>query len=64
MDKFAKTIAVSWDGDGDGRWRIVWDKPDDVATVGMKTRVGIYKLVEVVDVTAKTVVSRRRVRSR
>lgn len=60
-DKFAKEIAVSWDGEQGERFRLVSDKPDDVACIGNKTRVGIYRLIEVVDVTAKTVVTRRKV---
>lgn len=63
-DRFANEVAISWDGDKEARFQVVNDKADDVACVGEKIRVGIYKLVEVVDVTAKTVVSRRKVGSK
>ena len=53
--KFFNEIAIEWEKPGnDDPYMVAWEDPEDVAEVGEKKVVGIYKLDRVVEVTATT----------
>lgn len=62
--KMPKDLYVVWDGMPDDTFLLAAEIIDDFAAVGKKQTVGVYKLVAVKEVTAKTTVSQRKVRGR
>jgi hypothetical protein len=57
--KFPKNLYGRVEGDAPDEYVATYDDIDAVAEVGTKHTIGIYKLVEVVTVSAKRVILKR-----
>jgi hypothetical protein len=60
--KFPQEINAVMEGEGDDLYPAYYDSLDDIATVGQRKMVAVYRLVRTVNVSAKTVLSIRKTR--